>query len=241
MPHDLVFSEVDKTQTDNHSRTQPVFTGLNLTVPEGEHLAVIGGSGVGKTTLLRLANRLDEPDAGCIWFGGQPLHELNVTEHRAAVNLVLQKPCLLATTVLDEATYADLLQDRPPDIERGRELLGLVGIEPALHDRAGPTLSVGQQQRVCLARALYCRPKVLMLDETTSSLDPQLALQVINNLITLCADTKMTLLHVTHEMPKIRLADRVILLEGGRVAESATPARFLERPATEAGRRFLGM
>jgi ABC-type methionine transport system ATPase subunit len=115
----------------------------------------------------------------------------------------------------------------------------MVGIESALFDRSGSALSVGQQQRVCLARALYLRPKVLMMDETTASLDPNLAAQVLANLIDYSKKTGMTLLHVTHQMKKLRLADQVVLLDNGSVAEMGPPSQLLDNPTTENGRKFF--
>ena len=241
MAHELVFDSVTKRAKQNGCADVAVFSGLNLTVPEGEHLAVIGGSGVGKTTLLKLANRLEDPDSGKILFGGQTLNSLDVTRHRRNVSLVLQKPCLFFRKVLENVTYADTLINEEPDISEAGRLLELVGVDPELFERDGNSLSVGQQQRVCLARALYCRPKILMLDETTASLDPMLAIKVLNQLFEISRKTSMTILHVTHDMAKIKLADRVVLLDGGGIAEEGKPKELLKSPSTDAGRNFLGL
>ena len=240
MNHDLQFIDVHKNRRQNGGGSVRVFSGLNLTVPAGGHLAVVGGSGVGKTTLLRLANRLDDPDSGTILFAGEDLRSLEVTDHRQSVSLVLQKPCLPSSNLVEAVFYPDILRHRTPDPEFAREQLLFVGIDENLLGRDGTSLSMGQQQRVCLARALYCRPKLLMMDETTSSLDPRLALEVLQRLIERSQQTGMTLLHVTHEMGKIKLADTVVLLGDGGVAERTTPEQFLADPQSEAGRRFLG-
>ncbi len=240
MAHDLVFENVDKCKAQNDCATVFVFTKLNLTVAEGEHLAIVGGSGVGKTTLLRLANRLEEPDTGQVRFGGTPVLDIEPTQHRRDVAMVLQKPCLFSQKVVENVYFPDTLRKLDPDEEKAKELLRFVGIEDELFSRDGESLSIGQQQRVCLARALYCDPKILMMDETTSSFDPNLAERVLDNLFALSKERSMTILHVTHEMRKIRLADRVVLLDNGGVAEEGKPQELLENPKTEAGRRFIG-
>ena len=240
MAHELRFEDVRKRLVDAGGRKTAVFEGLELTVGEGEHLAVVGRSGVGKSTLLRLANRLEEPDGGVIRLGGRPLPELEVTGLRRTVALVCQKPFLFPGSVLDNVTLPDRFRDAAPDGDRAKRLLLLAGLEEELLTREGSALSVGQQQRVCLARALYARPRVLLLDETTSSLDPRLALQVLGALSKLAREEGLTLVHVTHETDKIRLADRVVLLGGGKVAEEGRPTAFLEKPGSEAGLDFLG-
>lgn len=240
MAHELVFDNVTKIAHQIGCTDVPVFDRLNLTIPEGEHLAVIGGSGVGKTTLLKLANRLEDPESGSIQFGGRPLDSLDVTTHRRNVSLVLQKPCLFSRKVIENVTFADTFTNKEPDIAKAGELLEKVGIEPELFSRDGNSLSIGQQQRVCLARALYCNPKILMLDETTASLDPVLAMKVLNRLSEMSIKEGMTILHVTHDLAKIKLAQRAVLLDGGTVAEEGKPEVLLTSPSTQAGRTFLG-
>ena len=240
MPHDLIFKKVDVTKNQNNSHPVEVFSDLNLVVDQGSHMAVIGGSGVGKTTLLHLANRLEDPTSGQVLFGGAPLTDLKVTDHRRNVALVLQLPCLFARIIIENVCYSDTFINKKPDEKRGRKLLEFVGIEEELFDRESNTLSVGQMQRVCLARALYLNPKVLLLDETTASLDPNMATLVWKNLVKLSKEEGMTIIHVTHEFDKIRLADKVVLLADGKVAESGPPEIMLSTPVSQAGQRFLG-
>ncbi len=240
MSHDLVFKNIHVLRNQKNGSPVKVFSGMNLTIEGGAHVAVVGGSGVGKTTLLCLANRLDDPTKGHVSFGGTPVKELNVTDHRRNVALVLQLPCLFAEIVIENVCYSDVFLNKEPNHEKGEKLLELVGIEPDLIHRTGDSLSVGQMQRVCLARALYMEPKVLMLDETTASLDPSTAAEVWKRLVALSLEKEMTIIHVTHEPEKIRFADKVVLLADGIVAETGTPEEILSSPTTEAGRRFIG-
>jgi ABC-type methionine transport system ATPase subunit len=235
----LIFERVHTHRIQNGNR-RDVFAGLDLTVPAGQHLAIVGGSGVGKTTLLRLANRLEEPDSGRVLLGGEPLANHEATQLRRQVALVTQKPCVFEGTTYDNVVYSDTLQGKTPNRQRAEQMLEVVGIEPSLFEQDSMTLSGGEQQRVCMARSLYHEPKILMLDETTSSLDPQLAIKVMRNLIEISHQKQMTILQVTHEMEKIKLANRVVLLDQMAVAEDRAPADFLANPQTEAGRRFLG-
>lgn len=240
MAHEIAFENIHKSLSVPNGGAVSIFAGLSLVVPEGAHFAVIGDSGVGKSTLLRLANRLEEPDRGAVKFGNVSLVELEVTDHRRNVAMVTQKACLQGDTVLENVMFPDLLRQKEPDREKAKRVLSIIGIESELFERSGKALSVGQQHRVSLARALYCEPKVLMLDETTSSLDPMLAQMVLTTLMKISKTQGMTILHVTHEMEKIRLADQVVLLADGCVAEIGPPGAFLKSPCTPAGKRFLG-
>ena len=240
MPHDLQFESVRKVRKSGKTESLLIFDNLNLTIPAGQHLAVVGRSGIGKSTLLYLANRLEEPDSGRVLFGGTPLTGLEVTEHRRQVAMVMQNACMFDGDVMDNVTYGDRIRRIPADTYRAMELLEMVGIEAALAHRPGTDLSVGQKHRITLARTLYLEPKVLMLDETTASMDPKLAVMVLENLVERSKKTGMTLIHVTHEVTKIRFAERVVLLEHGSIAEDSDPQTFLDQPKTAEAREFLG-
>lgn len=237
------FRSVRKTlvsKTDGVEVSTEVFRDLNLSVAAGERLGVIGPSGSGKTTLLKLVNRLEDADEGEIKVGRRNVTGWNVQKLRRYAALVLQKPYIFEGSVRDNVVFPYKAADRkaPPDEVILRLLLdaGLPGVDIK---RPASALSVGQQQRVCLARAFAMGPKVLMLDETTGSLDPNVAAGVLKQIYTSCRDDGLTIIHVTHEVPKLRDLDRIVVIADGRVVEDGTPRRILEGPVSRVTREFL--
>ena len=197
---------------------------VSLRLPEGA-TCIAGGSGSGKSTLLRLLNRLAEPDSGSIAFRGRALTAFDVLELRREVALVPQLPALLEGTVADNVVFAPRLVGREVEVEAALELAGLPA---AFAGREAERLSVGEQQRVMLARALALEPRVLLLDEPTSALDERARDRVEETLVDLRRRLGISLVLVTHDLAQAeRLADRVIRLEGGRVVAPAA----MERPA----------
>ncbi|MEV7386703.1 ectoine/hydroxyectoine ABC transporter ATP-binding protein EhuA [Streptomyces sp. NPDC091215] len=224
-----------------------VLDGLDLTVQAGRHVTLIGPSGSGKTTILRLLMTLTEPDTGTITVDGQrlfPASEKELREVRKQIGMVFQQFNLFPNmTVLRNITEAPVTVLGLPKEEaeaRARELLDLVG----LADRADarPTqLSGGQQQRVAIARALAMRPKVLLLDEVTSALDPELVAGVLDLLRDIARTTDITMLCVTHEMNFARdISDQVLMFDSGRIIEAGPPERIFSEPEHERTREFLG-
>lgn len=191
----------------------PVLRDVDATVAAGRCTALLGPSGAGKSTFLRLLNRLEEPTRGRVLLHGRPLPSYDVRGLRRRVGLVQQRPIALAPTVLD-----DLRVGRPdlPEEEAGN-LLERVGLDSAWFGRDPATLSGGEAQRVCLARALAVRPEVLLLDEPTAALDAGGAAAVEAVLRALGAAGATTVL-VSHDLRQARrLADDVLHLQGGRV------------------------
>jgi putative ABC transport system ATP-binding protein len=187
--------------------------GVTLCIEEG-CTAVVGPSGAGKSTLLRLLNRLADPDRGVIRFAGRPLVEYDVLELRRTVALVPQLPALLEGSVEDNIGFAARLAGREPEVG---ELLGACGVDASFAGRDSGHLSVGEQQRVMLARALAQSPRVLLLDEPTSALDEASRDAVERTLRDLRAGRDLSLILVTHDRAQAeRLADRVVRLEAGR-------------------------
>jgi UDP-glucose/iron transport system ATP-binding protein len=187
---------------------------VSLALPEGS-TCVAGGSGSGKSTLLRLLNRLADSDAGTIAYRGRPLRELDVLALRREVALVPQLPALLEGTVADNVRFGPALVGG--EVQVGR-LLELAGLPEDFAEREAGRLSVGEQQRVMLARALALEPRVLLLDEPTSALDERSRDRVEQTLADLRARLGLSYVLVTHDLAQAeRLADRVIRLEGGRV------------------------
>ncbi|MGW2958222.1 ectoine/hydroxyectoine ABC transporter ATP-binding protein EhuA [Streptomyces sp. NPDC001220] len=223
-----------------------VLDGLDLTVQAGRHVTLIGPSGSGKTTILRMLMTLTKPDAGTITVGGQrlfPASEKELREVRKQIGMVFQQFNLFPNmTVLRNLTEAPVTVLGLPKEEaeaRARELLDLVGLADKADAR--PTqLSGGQQQRVAIARALAMRPKVLLLDEVTSALDPELVAGVLDLLRDIARTTDITMLCVTHEMNFARdISDQVLMFDAGRIIEAGPPERIFSEPEHERTREFL--
>lgn len=191
-----------------------LFSGIGLTVAAGRCTAVAGPSGVGKTTLLRLLNRLGEPSEGRILLDGVPIGELDVLELRRRVGLVPQHPVLVADVVVDEVRVGrPSLWD-----EQVEALLNRVGLPETFLHRRCAELSGGEAQRVCLARALAVRPEVLLLDEPTSALD-EAAAEIVAELIRAQCKSGGSVVLVSHDSVfTAAVADDILLLEGGRLS-----------------------
>ncbi len=221
-----------------------VLTGIDMEIKKGEVVVVIGPSGSGKSTFLRCLNRLEEPTGGKILFEGEDITapKCNINLHRQKMGMVFQQFNLFPhLTVLRNLTIAPmkLLGVSKEDAEkRGMELLERVGLaDKAL---AYPNqLSGGQKQRVAIVRALAMNPEVMLFDEPTSALDPEMVgevLVVMNRL----AKEGMTMVVVTHEMGFAReVADRVVFMADGVIAEEGTPADIFENPKNPRTQQFL--
>lgn len=199
---------------------RPVLRDLNLDLNEGT-TALVGPSGAGKSTLLRLLNRLADPDSGTITYRGRNVCEYDVLELRRQVALVPQLPALLPGTVAENITYGPRLAGRDCDVN---EALTLAGLDNTFAGRSGAQLSVGEQQRAMLARALALKPAVLLLDEPTAALDQRSRDAVEHTLINLRRGLSVVLIIVTHDPAQARrLSDRIITLEDGRTHQPAQP------------------
>ena len=221
-----------------------VLDGIDLSVATGEVLVVIGPSGSGKSTLLRCVNLLEPIDSGRIYFEGQELTKKGVSlpDVRQRIGIVFQQFNLFPhLRVMDNLTLAARRIKKMPRREaeqRAEELLAQVGLEDKA--RSYPhQLSGGQQQRVAIARALVMRPHVMLFDEVTSALDPELVGEVLVVMRDLARDG-MTMLVVTHEMQFAReVGDRLIFMDEGRIVEQGRPLDVLDRPREERTKRFL--
>ncbi|MFE0752391.1 ectoine/hydroxyectoine ABC transporter ATP-binding protein EhuA [Inquilinus sp. NPDC058860] len=232
-----------------------VLNDLNFTVKPGEKLALIGPSGSGKTTILRILMTLEEINGGVIRIEGEPLFhmprngglvpadERHLHRMRAKIGMVFQLFNLFPhKCVLDNVTLAPILTngvDRKTAEARAMELLELVGM--AEKAKAMPAqLSGGQKQRVAIARALALKPKIMLFDEVTSALDPELVEEVLNVMRRLAAETDMTMLLVTHEMSFAHdFADRVLFFDRGRIVEEGPPDEIFRHPREERTQTFL--
>ena len=222
-----------------------VLQGIDLTVAEGEVVALIGPSGSGKSTILRCINALEQVDKGRVIIEGKSLqyHDRRlIREVRQKVGIVFQSFNLFPhMSALDNVTVGPkfvLGMSKRQAEELAVGLLRRVGVEDKA--RALPDeLSGGQQQRVAIARSLALQPKAMLFDEVTSALDPELTREVLDVMRAL-ADQGMTMVVVSHEMGFVReVADRLAFIEKGRILETAPPAELFDAPKDERVRSFL--
>ncbi|MDO5068480.1 MAG: amino acid ABC transporter ATP-binding protein [Propionibacteriaceae bacterium] len=218
--------------------------GVSLDVAQGEVIAVIGPSGCGKSTLLRCLNGLEELTSGELELDGVPVSRsaTNWRKIRARVGMVFQSYELFPhLTVLENLLLGPKLVQKRTGEEPRSEALALlerVGLK-GRDDSLPRQLSGGQKQRVAIVRALMMHPEVLLLDEITASLDPEIVREVLDVVLELAADG-MTMLIVTHEMNFARaIADRVVLMDHGRIVEQAPPEQFFTTPGTDRAKEFL--
>jgi putative ABC transport system ATP-binding protein len=219
----MVLFEIEKISYSRAGKL--VLRDLSARLPVGAS-SVVGPSGSGKSTLLRLLNRLADPDKGRVVYEGTDVREKDPLELRREVSLVPQLPALIDGTVHDNVAYGPRLAGHSFD---ARSCLELAGLDPDFESRDSSKLSVGEQQRVMLARALALNPRVLLLDEPTSALDQAARDAVEATLRGLRARTAISIVVVTHDMEQARrLADYVVRIEAGRVTAQGPIAEVLD-------------
>ena len=228
---------------------------LDFSVAAGKHVTLIGPSGSGKTTILRLLMTLIMPDEGTITVDGDyltherrrdklvPAGEKHVRRVRQKIGMVFQHfnlfPNMRVLRNVTEGPVHVLGLSKEEAVVRAKGLLEMVGLTDK-HDAYPSQLSGGQRQRVAIARALAMRPKVLLLDEVTSALDPELVAGVLDLLREIARTTDLTMLCVTHEMKFARdISDEVMMFDGGKIIESGPPEKIFTAPENERTRKFL--
>jgi len=222
--------------------THQVLRGVDLNIPSGQSVCVIGPSGSGKSTLLRTINRLIEPDRGEVLLDGENTLTGNPDQLRRQVGMVFQQFNLFPhKTVLQNITLA-LRKLKGMSVNEADEVamghLDVVGLRDKAGRRPG-SLSGGQQQRVAIARALAMSPRAMLFDEVTSALDPELVKGILSLLAALAAQG-MTMVVVTHEMGFARrVADKVAFMDGGVVVEAGPPGQIFDSPTSPRLRQFL--
>ncbi|HSS33560.1 MAG TPA: amino acid ABC transporter ATP-binding protein [Solirubrobacterales bacterium] len=231
-----------------------VLKGIDLDVAKGEVICILGPSGSGKSTLLRCVNLLEPPEAGEIFLEGQDIckgpgsgtgeQSWNLDFVRQRVGMVFQQFNLFPhKSVLQNVTMAPekvLGRSKQEAREKGAALLERVGLADKL-TQYPERLSGGQQQRVAIARALAMEPHVMLFDEVTSALDPELVKEVLDTMRELASEG-MTMLVVTHELGFAReVGDQVVFMDGGVIVEKGTPADVLGNPQQERTKKFLGL
>ena len=220
-----------------------VLKGINLQIDKGEVVVIIGPSGSGKSTVLRTMNYLEEPTSGHVIVDGMDLSDKNkLNAVRTEVGMVFQNFNLFPhMTVLDNLTLAPV-NVRKTDKKEAQDIAMKLLERVGLADKAQmypDSLSGGQKQRVAIARALAMKPKVMLFDEHTSALDPEMVREVLDVMKSL-ADEGMTMVIVTHEMGFAKeVADRVLFVDGGQILEDGTPAQVFDAPSSDRTKLFL--
>jgi polar amino acid transport system ATP-binding protein len=232
-----------------------VLDDLNLEIARGEKVAIIGPSGSGKTTVLRMLMTLERIDGGVIWVDGEPMTHMqkngsmvaaepkHLRRVRSKIGMVFQHfnlfPHMTALANCSEAPVTVLGLPRREAEERAAELLSMVGLaDKKSHYPA--QLSGGQQQRVAIARALAMRPKIMLFDEVTSALDPELCGEVLQVIRKLGSEHDLTMLMVTHQMGFAKeFADRVCFFYQGKIAEQGVPQQLFVAPKNDRTKQFL--
>lgn len=234
---------IGMVRRDHEGREVTILSGISFAARPGEVTAIVGPSGGGKSSLVRLLNRLEDPTFGRIWLDGEDVSAIDPLELRRRVAMVLQKPFMFEGTVLANLQSPFLYRNEPPPgADNGETLraLELARLSPDILERDARTLSLGEQQRVSLARALITGPQVLLLDEPTSALDRPTGDRLAATLHEVCRSQRLTVIIVTHDLRLAgRIADFLIFLEGGRIIEEGKAEELLVRPRTAELARFL--
>jgi ABC-type methionine transport system ATPase subunit len=220
-----------------------VLGGVTIDLPKGGFSALIGPSGAGKTSLLRLLNRLDDPASGVVRFLGRPIVDFPVRALRRRVGFVFQTPAMFPGTVAENLAVVPTLGGDATAAQvsaRIAEVLRLAELGADFRDRIAADLSGGEKQRVALARTLMTGPEVLLLDEPTAALDPEVAEHLMHTLRRLRESAGLTIVMVTHRLSEARLASSyAVMLEAGRVVEAGPSARLFSAPSEARTREFI--
>ena len=215
---------------------------VELDLPAGEIIALVGPSGAGKTSLIRLLNRLDDPVSGQIFYRERLITDYPVRELRRKIGFVFQAPVMFPGTVRNNLDIAlELGGDQKDEADdRVDATMSVVELDLELLHRDGDSLSGGEKQRVNIARALLASPEVLLMDEPTSALDPETADRLMDTIRRLSRERRLTIVMVTHRLSEARRAsDRVIVMEGGRIIENGSTIDIFEGVTNPRVRAFF--
>jgi len=235
---DSLFSLHDVTQARGGHE---ILRGISLDLPREAITALIGPSGAGKTSLLRLLNRLDDPIRGDVFYAGEPIRSYPIGALRRRVGFVFQTPTMFPGTVEENLRTAVSLggpgEREAPDLVR---VLRAVGLGEEFVGREADALSGGEKQRVSIARALMTRPEVLLLDEPTSALDPEVAEQLLATIVHLARERGLAVVMVTHRLAEARsISTHTVMLEAGRVVEAGDTEKIFQGAEHARTRAYL--
>ena len=221
-----------------------VLNGLSLSIEEGTFLTVVGSSGCGKTTLLKMINGLIKPDSGKIMVKGQDLEQADLISLRRSIGYSIQGSILFPHMSVEEniAYVPNLLngKDKEKTESAVRKWMKIVSLDDRLRTRYPDELSGGQQQRVGIATALITSPRFIIADEPTTALDSITQRQIVDLLTSLVDDAGASMLFITHDFAVLaRATTRCYVLDGGSIAETGTTASLLQAPASEPARRLV--
>jgi osmoprotectant transport system ATP-binding protein len=237
----IIFDTVSKVFPDGTTAVER----LSLVVPNGELTVFVGSSGSGKTTALRMINRMIEPTAGTITVDGKDVATVNPVQLRLGIGYVIQHAGLMPhQRVIDNVATVPVLKGQSRRAARmaAYEVLERVGLESRLATRYPAQLSGGEQQRVGVARALAADPPILLMDEPFSAVDPVVRHELQNEMLRLQSELRKTIVFVTHDIDEaLRLGERVAVFKGGSLQQYDEPAQLLARPANEFVARFIGL
>lgn len=237
----IVYEKVSKAFTDGTTAVAD----LTLTVPEAMLTVFVGSSGSGKTTALRMINRMIEPTSGTITINGVDVSSLNAVKLRLGIGYVIQHAGLMPhQRVIDNVATVPVLRGQPRRAARAAayEVLERVGLDSKLASRYPAQLSGGEQQRVGVARALAADPPILLMDEPFSAVDPVVRHGLQNEILRLQSELHKTIVFVTHDIDEaLRLADKVAVFKGGVLQQYDEPARLLSHPANDFVAKFIGL
>ncbi|MDQ1174450.1 osmoprotectant transport system ATP-binding protein [Microbacterium testaceum] len=237
----IEFSAVSKVFPDGTRAVDD----FNLVIPSRQTTVFVGSSGCGKTTLLRMINRMVEPSSGTIQIDGADIGGKPAVQLRRSIGYVMQNSGLMPHfTVADNISTVPVLQGQSRKAARARalELMTTVGLDTAMADRYPSQLSGGQQQRVGVARGLAADPNILLMDEPFGAVDPIVRDELQQELLRLQRDIGKTIVFVTHDIDEaFLLGDQVVILEkGAKIAQVGTPSEIIEDPASDFVASFIG-
>ncbi len=237
----IVFDNVSKVFADGTTAVGE----LSLVIPNGKLTVFVGSSGSGKTTALRMINRMVEPTSGTITVDGVDVAGVNPVKLRLGIGYVIQQAGLMPhQRVIDNVATVPVLkgQSRRAARKAAYQMLERVGLDTKLATRYPAQLSGGEQQRVGVARALAADPPILLMDEPFSAVDPVVRNQLQNEILGLQAELRKTIVFVTHDIDEaLKLADHVAVFKAGALQQYDEPARLLSRPANDFVARFIGL
>lgn len=237
----IEFKEVSKTFEDGFEALK----NISFKVKAGELLVLIGPSGCGKTTTMKMVNRLIEPTTGTITIEGKDISKENPVALRRSIGYVIQQIGLLPhMTIRENVSLVPRLKkwEKKRYLDKVNELMEMVGLDPETFGERYPSeLSGGQQQRIGVIRALAAEPKIILMDEPFSALDPISREQLQDELVRLQREIHKTIVFVTHDMDEaLKIADRICLMKDGEIVQLDRPENILRHPANDFVRNFIG-